>query len=503
MNDIVVTSTPIIHQQQNNKNKLTRLPSIRLRRETESEESRTRKKEFQIFAQKIRRAGLIREHQTWTLSQGIIIYKEAFKGEDFVTWLMRDQKIYRSEAIQKGQYLLDENVIELMEQKRSGSFDNSSPVPIIDEQQMKENNRETMTSRRSMTTLPEMGRSFSTERYYKLVDGESDQKLPLNMIHDENEDINNFEVEDKPKINVKEFNKRFVSVIDKIYERILSENKRTVHLDLLDDFEPFQTEYASLAQEIAYLNLIEANEQERLAIFINIYNIMLIHISYKYGLPGTIWQRRKVNKKFFKNFKKFFRKLKYLYFTYYNIGGHLYSLQSIFNGILRGNHTGLGMLWKPFGEQDYRNKFIIRGGEPLAHFGLNNYTRSTPPIRTYSIEGIYDELSDNARQCLKSSEFLQVDLKGEKVLVAKLFKQYSEDFSSLGTKRSTDELLKWLVNVLKPNDERSQQLTKLLNTKNYTIGYLTMDNDLNISYGITQYKNRQEQFDDENDDLIL
>ncbi|CAK5108249.1 unnamed protein product [Meloidogyne enterolobii] len=114
---------------------------------------------------------------------------------------------------------------------------------------------------------------------------------------------------------------------------------QTVHLDLLDDFDPFQTEYASLAREIAYLNLIEANEQERLAIFINIYNIMLIHISYKYGLPGTIWQRRK-----------------YLYFTYYNIGGHLYSLQSIFNGILRGNHTGLGMLWKPFGEQDYRNK---------------------------------------------------------------------------------------------------------------------------------------------------
>lgn len=56
---------------------------------------------------------------------------------------------------------------------------------------------------------------------------------------------------------------------------------------------------------------------------------------------------------------------------------------------------------------------------------------------------------------------------------------------------------------MKPNDERSQQLTKLLNTKNYTIGYLTMDNDLNISYGITQYKNGQEEFDDENDDLIL
>uniref|UniRef100_A0A915NEH1 DUF547 domain-containing protein n=1 Tax=Meloidogyne javanica TaxID=6303 RepID=A0A915NEH1_MELJA len=233
----------------------------------------------------------------------------------------RNQVKYRSEAIQKGQYLLDENVIELMEQKRSGSFDNTSPVPMIDEQQMKENNRETMTSRRSMTTLPEMGRSFSTERIY----------------------------------------------------------------------------------------------------------ILLITI-----LEGT--------------------------FIHYN------------------------QFLMEFCE------FIIRGGEPLVHFGLNNYTRSTPPIRTYSTEGIYDELSDNARQCLKSSEFLQVDLKGEKVLVAKLFKQYSEDFC---------------INVLKPSDERAQQLTKLLNTKNYTIGYLTMDNDLNISYGITQYKNGQEEFDDENDDLIL
>ncbi|KAF7635759.1 DUF547 domain-containing protein [Meloidogyne graminicola] len=295
-----------------------------------------------------------------------------------------------------------------------------------------------------------------------------------------------FEIEGNPKIKVKEFNKRFISIVNRIYERILSENKRKIHLDLLDDFTTFTKEYAILAKEMAYLDISDTNEQERLTVFINIYNMMLIHISYKYGLPGTIWQRRK-----------------YLYFTYYTIGGHLYSLQSIFNGILRGNQKGLGMLWKPFGEQDYRNKFIINGGEPLVHFGLNNYTRSTCPIRTYSIEGIYDELNENARQCLKTNEFLQIDLKTEKVLVAKLFKQYNEDFCKLNTKRSTDELLKWLINVLKPNDERSQQLTKLLNTKNYTIGYLNMDNDLNISYGVAEYKQQELQINDENDDLII
>jgi hypothetical protein len=51
-----------------------------------------------------------------------------------------------------------------------------------------------------------------------------------------------------------------------------------------------------------------------------------------------------------------FVSLQYLYSTYYTIGGHLYSLQSIFNGLLRGNRKGLGMLWAPFGDQDLRRE---------------------------------------------------------------------------------------------------------------------------------------------------
>lgn len=60
--------------------------------------------------------------------------------------------------------------------------------------------------------------------------------------------------------------------------------------------------------------------------------------------------------KFKQIFNNYFPIIQYLYSTYYTIGSHLYSLQSIFNGILRGNRIGIGMLWKAFGEQDYRKE---------------------------------------------------------------------------------------------------------------------------------------------------
>lgn len=63
----------------------------------------------------------------------------------------------------------------------------------------------------------------------------------------------------------------------------------------MDECEPFCAEYLAIAREqMPYLDILGANAQERLAMFINVHNMMLVHITYKYGLPGTIWQRRKV-----------------------------------------------------------------------------------------------------------------------------------------------------------------------------------------------------------------
>ena len=76
----------------------------------------------------------------------------------------------------------------------------------------------------------------------------------------------------------------------------MNSRQQVVHLDLLDDCEPFTNDYLALTREAAHLDIGAATAAERLAVFINLHNMMLVHITYRFGLPGTIWQRRKVNK---------------------------------------------------------------------------------------------------------------------------------------------------------------------------------------------------------------
>lgn len=69
---------------------------------------------------------------------------------------------------------------------------------------------------------------------------------------------------------------------------------QAVYFDRLDSSEDF-TQYLSLVRRAAFVDLASATNDERLAFFINIYNLMLMHITHRYGPPATIWQRRKVN----------------------------------------------------------------------------------------------------------------------------------------------------------------------------------------------------------------
>ncbi|TMS38275.1 hypothetical protein L596_005036 [Steinernema carpocapsae] len=96
---------------------------------------------------------------------------------------------------------------------------------------------------------------------------------------------------------------------------------------------------------------------------------MIIHIVAKHGPPVDVWQRRK-----------------FYYSLYYVISNHRFSLQAIFNGILRGNRKGLGMLWKPFAKIDNRLKWALPNCNPLIHFAINGFTLHTCPIYTYDAQ---------------------------------------------------------------------------------------------------------------------
>ena len=68
----------------------------------------------------------------------------------------------------------------------------------------------------------------------------------------------------------------------------------------------------------------------------------------------------------------------------YNIGGQLYCLQDIENGVLRANRKGVGQVRAPFSRTDPRLCVSLDRCEPLIHFALVCGAKSCPPIKTYT-----------------------------------------------------------------------------------------------------------------------
>ena len=116
------------------------------------------------------------------------------------------------------------------------------------------------------------------------------------------------------------------------------------------------------------MNLEKISLNERVAFFINVYNALVIHGTVEKGTPKNNWQRYK----FFSS-------------TSYNLGGHIYSLNDIENGILRANKSAMGTLYMtPFSKDDPRLSLALDQAEPRIHFALNCGAKSCPPIKTFS-----------------------------------------------------------------------------------------------------------------------
>lgn len=85
------------------------------------------------------------------------------------------------------------------------------------------------------------------------------------------------------------------------------------------------------------MEMWDISREEKLAFFINLYNMMAIHAILEWGHPAGKFERRKL-----------FGQFKYI------ISGSTYSLSAIQNGILRGNQRPPYNLLKPFGAKDKR-----------------------------------------------------------------------------------------------------------------------------------------------------
>jgi Protein of unknown function, DUF547 len=152
-----------------------------------------------------------------------------------------------------------------------------------------------------------------------------------------------------------------------------------------------------------------AGDPARKAFWLNIYNARLLHSLAHRPRSGRLFRHRRM-----------FRT------ESYDVGGLAYSLDAIEHGLLRGN-----------ARPPYSPRRVLRGGDPrLAaapsaadpriHFALNCGARSCPPIRSYSAEGLDDEL-DGASTSYIAAES-RLDREGGELELPGLVKLYRGDF---------------------------------------------------------------------------
>lgn len=212
--------------------------------------------------------------------------------------------------------------------------------------------------------------------------------------------------------------------------------------------------YKRIVEELQRVEILDMAREEKLAFFINLYNMMAIHAILEFGHPAGPIERRKL----FGDFK-------------YVVGGSTYSLSAIQNGILRGNQRPPYNLMKPFGAKDNRSKVALPYTEPLIHFALVCGTRSGPVLRCYSPGNIDKELMEAARNFLRNGGIV-IDLNAKVALASKILKWFNVDFG-----KNEVELLKHVSNYLEPAD--SEAILDLLANSQLKVMYQPYDWSLN------------------------
>ncbi|XP_038973148.1 uncharacterized protein LOC103723548 [Phoenix dactylifera] len=240
---------------------------------------------------------------------------------------------------------------------------------------------------------------------------------------------------------------RFLSYA--IFEAYVSEDGRHVDYGSIYGCEEFKR-YLRIIEELQRVELDGLSREEKLAFFINLYNMMAIHAILTWGYPTRALDRRK----FLGDFK-------------YVIGGCTYSLSAIHNGILRGNQRPPYNIMRPFGPRDKRFKVALPYPEPLIHFALVCGTGSGPALRCYSPGNIDKELMEAARDFLRNGGLI-VDAEAKIASASKILQWYKGDFG-----RNELEVLKHAANYLEP--AKSEELLELLASTQLKVTYQPYD----------------------------
>jgi len=239
------------------------------------------------------------------------------------------------------------------------------------------------------------------------------------------------------------------SCILSLYMEHLLEGGKKVDYDALRESAEFSS-YVAQTCRLAGADLGMLTQLQLKVFVLNIYNALVIHATAVLGgfdpnVKGSISE----------------------FFTCacYYIGGHVFSLDDLEHGILRGNtaHPTTGKV--AFQDGDPRLAFALPL-DPRVHCALVCGAKSCPPIRIYEEENLEEGL-DLAVAAFCDSE-VKVTASGV-ISMSKLFDWYKTDFAP-----SEDEMLTYLLNFMEgpAAEELQSELSRRPLTESNAGGYV-------------------------------
>ncbi|CAG9467759.1 unnamed protein product [Pedinophyceae sp. YPF-701] len=165
----------------------------------------------------------------------------------------------------------------------------------------------------------------------------------------------------------------------------------------------------------------------KIAMFINLYNMLVVHGFLVIGPPSGPAQRA--------HFEAH---------TSYTIGGSIYSLADIYHGVLRGNRRPHAQLRCPFTPSDPRLQGAVLVWDPRIHFVLNHGTRSGARLAAYEPSRLEEQLDEQTRICLTNIVTVEESVDGRvEVTLPTVMQWYPGDFGETEAQR-----LLWVARFL-------------------------------------------------------
>jgi hypothetical protein len=214
-------------------------------------------------------------------------------------------------------------------------------------------------------------------------------------------------------------------------------------------------EYRNLAAQLATFDPATLQtDAEKIAFWINIYNVMVVDAIIHYDIDQSVQE-----------VSGFFERV------IYNVGGYRFSLDDIEHGILRANAGHPFIPGEHFTSTDPRRQFIVSKLDNRIHFALVCGAESCPPVNFYDADKLDFQLDLAAANFLNSSE---VEISPGRVALSKILQWYSGDFGcgvavrfGLGDKTP---LLKWIAPYIQDEAKRDQLFQGRVVFKQYNWG---------------------------------